>query len=215
MKSSPKQTKANKNQNTNVTQKTKETKQEPYITGLFDKPMMEYSSPGIPLNLKVLPRNSDPDHPTLIDPASYDKAFIVEDQTIYTIRLGMHSCSLGAGAMDVDTMASCLIPTMAAEALRVFGMFFIPELYPATFADTKILQTANPSQKFRILYEQGSAMLESNNHSKGLTLPHDAVSIKGDDIIIFQDGVRNLIPEHYIFTYDFITFRVKIEFCDE
>lgn len=214
MKSNKNKTKVNENQNANVTQKTKETKQEPYITGLSDKPMMEYSNPGVPLTLKVLPGEDNSDHPTLIDPASYDKSFIVEDQDIYTIRLGMHSCPFGAGAMDVNTMASCLIPTEAAEAIRIFGLFFIPELYPATFLDTKILCTQEHSQKFRIVYEYGSAMLESNNNSKSLILPSDAISVNEDEVIILQNGVRDLIPKHCTFTYDFLTFRVKIEFCE-
>lgn len=211
MKSNSKQTKVNKNQDANVTKKTKEAKQESYATELFDKPMMEYANPGIPLTLKPLP--GDYQHPTLIDPESYDKSFIVEDQNTYTIRLGMHSYPLNAGSMDVDTMVSCLIPAETAEAIRIFGMFFIPEIYPAIFLDTKILCTKNPSQKFRILYEQGSAMLESNNNaSKGLALGHDAVMVQGDDVIILQDGIRNLIPKHCTFTYDFLTFRVRVVF---
>lgn len=211
MKSNSKQTKANKNQNVNVTKKAKGTKQEPYADGLFDKPMMEYANPGIPLTLKPLP--GDHQHPTLIDPESYDKSFIVEDQNTYTIRLGMHSSPLGAGSMDADTMVTCLIPAETAEAIRVFGMFFIPEIYPAIFLDTKILCTKNLSQKFHILYEQGSAMLESNNNaSKGLALGRDAVMVQGDDVIILQDGIRDLIPKHCTFTYDFLTFRVRVVF---
>ena len=118
MKSNSKQTKTNKNQNVNVTKKTNEAKQESYATELFDKPMMEYANPGIPLTLKLLP--GDHQHPTLIDTESYDKSFIVEDQNTYTIRLGMRSCPLGAGSMDADTMAACLIPAETAEAIRIF-----------------------------------------------------------------------------------------------
>ena len=211
MKSNSKQTKANENQNVNVTKKTKEAKQEPYVAGLFDKPMVERVEVIMPLNFEVFPDGDDKE-PTLINPQYYDKYFIVEDQGVYRIRLGIHSCSLGIGAMNKDTSIACRIPTDTAEAHRIFALFFLPEMYPVKLMDAVILQTRKPSQKFRLVYEQGSAVLESNNLSRGLALSHDAAWIEDNNLIIFQHGLHNEIPSYADFTYDFLTFRVRVVF---
>lgn len=130
MKPNSKQTKTNKDQTANVTQKTKETKQKPYVVGLFDKPMVERVEVMMPLNFEVFPDGDDKE-PTLIDPQYYDRYFIVEDQGVYRIRLGIHSCSLGIGAMNKETSVACHIPMDTAEAHRIFALFFLPEMYPS------------------------------------------------------------------------------------
>ena len=214
MKSNSKQTKTNKNQNANVNQKTKEAKQEPYVEGLFDKPMVERIEAGIPLTFEVFPDGNDKE-PTVIDPQYFDKNFVVEDQSIYRIRLGIHSCSLGIGAISKDDSVACHIPTGTAEAHRIFALFLISEIYPVKFLDAVILQTRKPSQKFRLVYEQGSAALESNNLSRGLALNHDAARLEDDKLIIFQHGLHNEIPYYTDFTYDFISFRVRVVFEKE
>ena len=211
MKSNSKQTKAGNNQNTNVTQNTKEAKQEPYVAGLFDKPMVERVEVMMPLNFEVFPDGDDKE-PTLINPQYYDKYFIVEDQGVYRIRLGIHSCSLGIGAMNKDTSIACRIPTGTDEAHRLFALFFLPEMYPVKILDAVILQTRMPFQKFHLVYEQGSAVLESNNLSRGLALSHDAAWIEDNTLIIFQHGLHNEIPSYADFTYEFLTFRVRVVF---
>ena len=165
----------------------------------------------MPLNSEFFPDGDDKE-PTLINPQYYDRYFIVEDQGGYRIRLGIHSCSLGIGAMNKDTSIACRIPTDTAEAHRLFALFFLPEMYPVKILDAVILQKRKPSQKFHLVYEQSSAILESNDLSRGLALSHDAAWMEDNNLIIFQHGLHNEIPSYTDFTYDFLTFRVRVVF---
>lgn len=68
------------------------------------------------------------------------------------------------------------------------------------------------SQSFRLEYVSGSARLESNNNSGGITLMDDAVELIDDEIIILQNGLEDLIPKYCTFNFDFLSFRVKVIF---
>lgn len=191
----------------NNSKKSNQTKKEPYIPGLFDKPMVEQVDAGIPLSMAKVPE--DYGEPAFYDKEHCGKAYTVEDGEFYRIRLGMHSCSLGVGAMDRESAVVCAIPTKSAEVQRLMALFFIPEIDPVRFLDAVFLKASQP---FKLEYVLGSARLESNNYSGGLTLNDDAVELIDDEIIILQNGLEDLIPDYCTFNFDFLSFQVKVVF---
>lgn len=191
----------------NESKQPKQTKKEPYTPELFDKPMVEQVEAGIPLSMAKVPE--DYGDPALYDKEHCGKVYTVEDGNFYRIRLGIHSYSLGIGTMDRESAVVCAIPVKAAEVQRLMALFFIPELNPVRFLDAVFLKAPIP---FRLEYVLGSARLESNNNSSGLTLGDDAVELIDDEIIILQNGLEDLIPDYCTFNFDFLSFQVKVVF---
>lgn len=196
-----------KTNKSNKSSKANTAKKEPYIPGLFDKPMVQEIEAGIPLSMEKVPEDYG-------DPALYDKehcgsTYIVDNQKYYQIRLGMHSCSLGIGSMSIDSAVVCAIPTKSADVQRLMALFFIPEIYPVKFMDMIYLKAPRP---FRLEYVLRSARLESNNNSGGVILGEDAVELIDDEIVILQNGLEDLIPEYCTFNFDFLSLQVKVIF---
>jgi len=200
----------NKKSNTKGSKNRKERKKEPYIPGLFDKPAVELAEIGVPLSMEACP-DTDSDDSVLVDKEHYGKVYTVMIGSFYTIRLGMHSSSLGVGAMNEDCAVACAIPTTSDKVQRLLALFFIPEIYPVKFIDAIWLQAEN-GQKFRIEYVYGSAALESNSDSRALALQHDAITEEEDHIMILQNGIDKEIPAFCTFAYDFLRFRIKVLF---
>ncbi len=204
--------KTNRKSNTKDSKNQKADNKEPYIPGLYDKPAIELAEVGIPLCMEACP-DTEGDEPTLVDKEHYGKLYTVADGSFYTIRLGIHSSSLGIGAMDESCAVACMIPATSDETQRLMALFFIPEIDPVRFVDA-ILLRAEKGQKFRVEYIYGSAALEANNDSRALPLRHDAVTKEDDYIIILQNGLDGEIPDFCTFTYDFLRFQIKVIYVE-
>lgn len=200
--------KTNKTNNAKGNKNRRERKKEQYISGLYDKPAIELAEVGVPLNMEICP-DTDDDAQTLVDKEHFGKVYTVTDGSFYTVRLGIHSSSLGIGAMNEDCAVVCAIPAMPDKVQRLMALFFIPEIYPVKFMDAIWLQAEN-GQGFRIEYIYGSAALESNSDSRALALRHDAITEEDDHIMILQNGIDEEIPAFCTFTYDFLRFQIKI-----
>ena len=79
-----------------VNQNQRKSKREPYIPYLFDRPAIELAEVGVPLSMEAC-SDTDNDEPTLIDKEHFGKIYTVTNGSFYTIRLGIHSSSLGIG----------------------------------------------------------------------------------------------------------------------
>lgn len=200
----------NNTKNAKVNKNHKECKKEPYIPCLFDKPAVELAEIGVPLSMEACP-DADSDDPVLVDKEHYGKVYTVTDGSFYTIRLGIHSSSLGIGIMNEDCAVVCAIPATSDKAQRLMALFFIPEIYPVKFMDAIWLQ-AEGNQRFRLEYVYGSAALEANSDSRALALRHDAVTEEEDHIMILQNGIDEEIPAFCTFSYDFLKFQIKVIF---
>ena len=193
-----------------VNQNQRKGKREPYIPDLFDRPAIELAEVGVPLSMEAYP-DTDSDEPTLIDKEHFGKIYTVADGSFYTIRLGIHSSSLGIGSMNEGCAVVCAIPTTSDEIQQLIALFFISEIYPVKFMDAIWLQAKN-NQKFRLEYVFGSAALESNSDSRACPLQHDAITEEDDHIMILQNGLEGEIPAFCTFAYDFIRFQIKVVF---
>ena len=205
-------TKKNRNdaRDAKVNRNQKECKKEPYIPGLFDKPAIEVAEVGVPLGMEAH-SDTDSDDPTLVDKEHYGKIYTVTDGSFYTIRLGIHSSSLGVGSMNENCAVVCAIPTTSDKTQRLMVLFFFTYIYPLILLDVFWLIEKN-DRKFFFAYFFGSAALESNNDSRALPLRHDAITEEDDHIMILQNGIEGEIPAFCTFTYDFIRFQVKVVF---
>ena len=68
---------------------------------------------------------------------------------------------------------------------------------------------------FHLEYVYRSAMLESNNGSKGLVLSDNAVCLEDGLVTIGHDGLEGEIPNYCTYLYDFITLQVRVVFDKE
>lgn len=200
----------NNTRSAKVNRNQKNCKKEPYIPDLFDKPAIELTEVGVPLSMEACP-GTDSDDPTLVDKEHYGKIYTVTDGSFYTIRLGIHSSSLGVGSMNENCAVACAIPTTSDKTQQLMALFFIPEIYPVKLMDAIWLHAKN-DQQFRLEYVFGSAALESNNDSRALPLRHHAITGEDDHIMILQNGIEGEIPAFCTFAYDFIRFQVKVVF---
>ena len=193
-----------------VNQNQRKSKREPYIPYLFDRPALELAEVCVPLSMEAY-SDTDNDEPTLIDKEHFGKIYTVTNGSFYTIRLGIHSSSLGIGAMNEECAVACAIPTTSDRTQRLMALFFIPEIYSVKFMDAIWLQTEE-GQQFRIEYVYGSAALESNSDFRAFPLRHNATTEEDDHIMILQNGLEGEIPAFCTFAYDFIRFRIKVVF---
>lgn len=179
-----------------------------YFPGLHDQPAIEAAEQSIPLTLKLCPDAADKT-PTFVDQEYYKKVYTVDNGQTYTLRLGIHSSGLGVPAMDVDTIVACYIPTVSDKLQHIVSLFLIDELYPAKYMDS-VWFKARENQSFRIEYVFGSAVLETSHDSCSLPLSNDSVKVKDDTVIIYQDGVRDKIPNCCTFFFDFLRIQIKV-----
>ena len=214
MKPNKNNTKRNKNNtgNTKAHQNQKKGRKEPYIPGLYDKPTIELAEVGVPLTMEACP-DTDGDEPILVDKEHYGRVYTVADGSFYTIRLGLHSSSLGIGALNEDCAVACAIPSTPDETQRLMALFFIPEIDPVRIVDAIGLRAEN-GRRFRLEYVYGSAALESNSDSRALPLRHDTMTDEGDHIMILQNRIDEEIPAFCTFSYDFLRFQVKVTYME-
>lgn len=176
-----------------------------------DKPTVEAVWQGVPLTWEVDP-DSPKDAPMLFDREHCGKHYRVKDGEVYTVRLGIHSDPSGIGVISGDSSASCVIPTTSAKRQLIMALFSVAEIYPARLMDCVCLSADVP---FHLEYIYRSAMLESNNESKGLALSDSAVKLEDDLIIVSHRGLEGEIPYYCTYTYDFITVQVRVVFDDD
>ena len=92
------------------------------------------------------------------------------------------------------------------------ALFSVAEIYPARLMDGVYLSADVP---FHLEYVYRSAMLESNNGSKGLVLSDNAVCLEDGLVTIGHDGLEGEIPDYCTYLYDFITLQVRVVFDKE
>lgn len=172
---------------------------------------MEVAWQGIPLTWEVDP-DSPRDAPILYDREHCGKRYRVKDGEVYTIRLGIHSDPNGVGVISRDSCVSCIVPTASGKQQFIMALFSVAEIYPARLMDGVYLSADVP---FHLEYVYRSAMLESNNGSKGLLLSDNAVELRDDLVIISHCGLEGEIPAYCTYTYDFITVQVRVVFDEE
>lgn len=176
-----------------------------------DKPTMEVAWQGVPLTWEVDP-DSPKESPMLFDREHCGKCYRVKDGEVYTVRLGVHSDPNGIGTISRDSTAVCVIPTESGKQLHIMALFSVAEIYPAMLMDYVFLCA---DTAFHLEYVYQSAMLESNNGSKGLLLSDNAVELRDDLVIISHCGLEGEIPGYCTYTYDFITVQVRVVFDED
>ncbi len=177
------------------------------VTKATDKPTLQAAWAGIP-ELELSPDSSE-DMPTLIDKKHCGKEYRVKDGEIYTVKLGLHSHPEGLGAFTRDSIGVCSIPTTVDKRHVLVALFAQREIYPAVFMDYVGLNADIP---FRLELLHDSAALECNSGSQRLALSDKAISLEEDMLIISQDELKDQLPDYYTYTYDYITFQVRVVF---
>lgn len=190
--------------------KTEETKKAVDFE-LYGKPTVEVAWQGIPLTWEVDP-DSPKDSPMLYDREHCGKCYRVKDGEVYTIRLGIHSDPNGVGVISRDSSIGCVVPTASGKRQFIMALFSVAEIYPAKLMDGVYLSADVP---FHLEYVYRSAMLESNNGSKGLVLSDNAVCLEDGLVTIGHDGLEGEIPDYCTYLYDFITLQVRVAFDEE
>lgn len=196
--------KTNKYNNSN----TKNAKRNKKEADRLAPPTIEEAKIILPPKLEVLPSDTD-DTPTQIDREHYGATFTIEDDHVYTLRLGVHTYSGGLAAFRDDCAASCYIPTTLDREQRVIGLFFVPELYPAKYMDTITLRADEP---FSLCYLWGSAVLENNNNAFGFPLGNDAIITEKDAVIILENNLHSQIHNCHRFYFDVLRIQVEASF---
>lgn len=152
----------------------------------------------------------DNNMPLLADEMQYGKRFIVEDEKIYTVRLGIHSDPNGPGAIPADSIGVLTIPTESAKELQITAIFAFEEIYPAVFGDSVILCS---DRDMHLEYVYNSMQLEPNNGLGGLVLTDPHLTTDYDMTFISYDSLGDRLPQSNItFSYDFITAQIKVKF---
>lgn len=169
-----------------------------------DKPAVEVATALIP-PLEHSPDGSD-DMLLYVEKTRSNRLQQVENGKIYTIRLGVHNRSADVGAFSRDTIAGCFIPTVISKRHRITAFFTQRENFPAVFMDDIILKANAP---VKLEYIKGSAALECNCTKGKIWLEDDATALE-ERIMIATGKLDASLPECYTYTYDFITFQVRI-----
>lgn len=174
----------------------------------YGKPTVEVAWQGVPLTWEI-----DPDSPKdalmLFDRDHCGKCYLVKDGEVYTVRLGVHSDPSGVGTISRDSSASCIVPTASGNQQLIMAAFSMAEIAPAILVDYVCLSADAP---FHLEYVHRSAMLESNNGSKGLILSDNAVCLKDSLVVISHEGLNGEIPSYCTYLYDFISLQVRVVF---
>ena len=184
-------------------------KQDLFEDKVRDLPKVEAAWAGIPE--LILSPGSTKEKPIVIDKRYYNREYMVKDGEIYTIRVGLHSHPAGLGAFTRDSTGVAILPTISSKTHVVAGMFSQREIYPIIYMDSIYLSADEP---FRLELLYGSAALECNSGKGRIPLGGEAVSLEDGLIIISQSDLREKLPDYYTYTYDFITFQVRVVFED-
>lgn len=191
--------------------KSEEIKREVVDFEQYGKPTMEVALQGVPLTWDVDP-DSPEGAPMLYDREQCGKHYRVKDGEVYTIRLGIHSDPNGVGVISGDSAVRCIVPIASEKQQLIMAVFSIAEIAPANLMDCVCLSA---DALFHLEYVYRSAMLESNNDSRGLVLSDKAVRLTDDLIMISHEGLEGEIPNYCTYLYYFITLQVRVVFDGE
>lgn len=125
---------------------------------------------------------------------------------VYTIRLGMHNHSADTGIFTRDLVSACFIPTVVSRRHRIMAFFTQRDKFPAVFMDDMILKADIP---VKLEYVKGTAALECNCSKEKISLEDDVV-VLDQRMMISTNKLDDSLSECHTYTYDFITFQVKI-----
>lgn len=142
---------------------------------------------------------------TIFDIHRYGRTFFVENDGIYTVKLGvLHN--MDKGALEEATM-SCTMPTKTAHELQITAAFDIPGA-AAKFKDSVILKAARP---FQITLVEGSPILERHNTPLGILVKYE--SVKTDDAVtLVRTGLRKNVPNQYRAFFDTLSIQIEVRF---
>lgn len=203
---------SNHNSNNAKRNTSKSTKDQSTIAQFLQsktKPKLEESPIGVPLTLKVL-GDLDADMPLLVDAVQFGRRFRVENEKIYTVRLGIHSDPNCPGVISIESMGILAIPTKPMKEFPITALFAFAEIRPAVFGDSVVLYS---DHKMHVEYIFNSMCLEPNNGLGGLTLDEPNITLDYDMTFISYDDVTDRLPPSNItFAYDFITVQIKVKF---
>ncbi len=147
------------------------------------------------------------DKPTLIDSAHFERTYAVEHGEVYTVRLGLHCSPKGQGAFTKASPAIALIPIASAPVQHLLGLFSPPQIAPAAILDGLFLVADTP---FHLEIVQGSITLECSNSKNAIPLQDEVVEQRDDFLLIHSHEADSPRPEHFSYSYDFITFQVEV-----
>lgn len=154
--------------------------------------------------------------PALVDGTSYGREFVVENERVYTVRLGLHCSPKGTGgAIPGNSVAECMLSCTAEKINRILAIFSFPEIYPYVIQDMIILKSDKP---FYVKPIYNSAALEDSNGTSRLPLGEHAIRKpdKADDVIfIGHDQLTGVIPDYCSYSYDLLTFDIRVSFDAE
>lgn len=142
---------------------------------------------------------------TIFDIHCYGRTFFVEDDGIYTVKLGvLHD--MNKGALEEAAM-SCTMPTKAAHEQQISAVFDIPGA-AARFKDSVVLKAARP---FQITLVEGSPILERHNTPWGIHIKYE--SVKTDDVVtLVRTGLRKNVPNQYRAFFDTLSIQIEVRF---
>ena len=142
---------------------------------------------------------------TIFDIHCYGRTFFVENDGIYTVKLGvLHD--MGKGALEEAAM-SCTMPEKADQEQKITAVFDIPGA-SARFKDAVILKAAHP---FRIALIEDSPILERHNTPWGVPLKYE--SIKTDDTVtLVRTGLRKNVQNKYRAFFDTLSIQIEVRF---
>ena len=185
--------------------KYSDLKQHNRIINVEDKASVELTWAGVP-ELVRSPEGDD-GMPLFIEKDRYGRVCKVKDGNICIVRSGMHTKFGEAGAFTRDSIIMCQIPTTISRRHRITAFFSERETFPAVFTDDVIL---NADWPVRLEYVMGSAALESNRMAKTIFLDDSAIIPDEGSIMIVKEKFDEALADYYTYTFDFITFQVRI-----
>jgi len=148
----------------------------------------------------------DDDILTAIDPQYFGRAFFLEDDGIYTVRLGLFH-GREYGALEEESVIFCAIPTKANYIQQITAAFDITEK-SVRFLDVIFLESTCP---FTIKPVPDSLMVARHNTMCEIPIKYD--SIREDDRIIFvRNGLRRKVPNQFRVFFDVLSIQVEIVF---
>lgn len=144
---------------------------------------------------------------TVIDKQHYGRAFVVKDEGIYTVRLGVFH-NMNKHALE-EAAIFCAIPQRAACDQQIIAAFDIPQA-STRFLDTVILKATRP---FLIKPIPGSLILERHGDPWGIPLKYDSVR-EGNILILTRTGLRENVLSQYKTYFDVLGVQIEIIFVN-
>ena len=159
-------------------------------------------TPGMSLML------DDNDAVALIDKKHWGKTFFIENNGLYTLRLGAFH-TLERGAME-ESALYCVIPGELDYKQKITAMFELPSA-SVFFFDEVILKAASP---FRVELVEGSPMLECHHDRWGFPFNYGSTEKSDGTTIIMWKGFDKSSPNQPKIYFDILRIQIKVSFVD-